>query len=185
MKYIFGDKSKLCVEIDVDKNHIDQFTETVWGGFCLWIKSNSFGDVTVFDYISGCSWFMMDKLKSENIPMIGDIKYDSDELFFEYIIDQYYGEPEEKMTLHEIAVNGERAEKFILSPNGEVEFDDVFIIYFKMSETEVRFLFKRKSEKKLDSIDLQIEYVNKISLDYDTIMQENFREKPRISQQPN
>jgi hypothetical protein len=67
-----------------------------------------------------------------------------------------------QLTFQEAADHDKFWSKFVLCPNGTMEFDPYFIFYYKL-EDNVRFVFKINNERNIESVLLPINYVNDVS----------------------
>jgi hypothetical protein len=173
MYYNLGDKQKICLEFEIISNK-NIAANCVWGRFQFWINSKSFGDFEVEDFISGNIGDMILKLKRENIPDWAFALAINDNTIFEIIFENNFGDNNvtKNMSIHEIFKHENFWNKYVLSPNSEIEFDEYYIFYYLLNNTNAKFIYKDPSTLIVESINIDVGFINSIAIEFDRILSE-------------
>jgi hypothetical protein len=171
MHYLLGEKEKLSLEVEIISNK-NIAPNCVWGKFCIYINSISFGNFKVHDYLSGNIWDMCLKFKKESIPKWTSLLIENDvDIFDEIYKNNFDNENETRnMSLNEVGQFDDFWTAYVISPNSEMEFDESYIFYYLLDDENVRILYKNPESLDIEKVDIDVNYLDTVANQFNDIM---------------
>jgi hypothetical protein len=146
---LFGNRARIAIESEID------ISDTTWcfGRACIWANGQQIGDYSQTMILTVAATFFVDFLThtgDRHDPVLASFPSD---LLVSTLYAALFGD-DELLSLHELARNGKRFQKFCVCPGGGESFDGV-LAFFVEGQRSSRFVWLNFECQNADEIELE------------------------------